>query len=95
MADLTPARRRALAVLLNGEATGREVRVSNETTAINMLGGTVLPGGRTIWPQLRIYWSVADWLCAQGYTTRGMRLGADQLQLTVSGRRLAKEVACD
>jgi len=50
---LTPARRKALAVLADADASGVNVRVSNATTP---------PGA----PAPAVYWQVVDWLVKQG-----------------------------
>lgn len=99
MADapkLTPARRQALAVLLEGERSSREVRVSNKTTPLDRLDAQTRPDSPRfpLRPgRLTVYWSVADWLQNRGYVTVDRRLVdlRQQLTLTATGRQLAEE----
>lgn len=80
--QLTPARRKALAVLAEAERLGEQVRVSNTTTDLRSYWGQ---------QQLTVYWQVAGWLDDNGLTTRRRQLGADILTLTATGRQLAEE----
>lgn len=75
--DLTPARRRALAVLTAAEHDGTTVRYSNLTSQ---------PGVK----HPSVYWQTCDWLVAEGLAEEhGIRL----IRLTPPGRVLAGKTA--
>lgn len=77
---LTSARRAALTIAaLTGTAW-----VSNETGAGHHAGATA-PRRRN-----RVYWSTADWLCANRYAIRSLHPDGVTIQLTHEGWELAR-----
>ena len=73
---LTDARKRALRVLLDHEASGHLVRISNQTSV----------------PGQCVYWQSADWLIREGLATMPGGGWGDTLTLTDAGREAAKAV---
>jgi hypothetical protein len=82
---LTPARRQALAVLLAGARSGRDVRYSNTTTSADQLAETIAERRR----ELSVYWQTADWLEAHGLIAPRYG-GTTVLALTAYGRQVAE-----
>jgi hypothetical protein len=80
---VSPARRRALLVLLHGVRSDRPVTESNKTTESERLDDD----------RLTVYWQSRAGLEREGLVSRRYRDGRHHLDLTPEGYRLALDLA--